>query len=502
MRKHFPAAIAVIAFFALGIGIILNFHGFVEMDEVCHYLQARYAPYHPFLYASIWARPLFVLLYTLPAQLPFALTRFFSFCLAALIGLIAYRLARLKSIPWPSLTFVLTVAQPFFIRQSFTVMTEQTLALLLVFSLLCWEIERRDLSCLLISFSPLARPEGFFLGPLWFLFVLFDRDSSFIFSQQSTVYSLQSTVIRFRRIPLLLVGLCLWALTSWLACGSPLWFVQNFPWVHPGQLSRASILSYALRLPVFASYPILILSLLGLFSVRRYKLGRAYLLSAFILCLHSVFWSRGLFGTGGYLRYLIIISPFLGLSAAAGFSVVLDAGLKLLRSTVYGLRSMPENGLRTLKWILTPILLFLMAWTYFLSLRAFPIPFPPERPEARVYREMQAFMDLHTLTPSHLHTVVFCSDFHYYLLTGRDPWDIGLSNREYLKYVRHDELQVKELLKIFPPGTYVLYDKEWMGTWAGVSETDVAQSGFVLVPDQPQGVVGNGNLIRLYVKAP
>lgn len=482
MPKHIPVTLAVLAFLALGIGLIATSHGFMEMDEVTHYLQARYAILHPCLYASIWARPFFVLLYTLPAQLPFALARVFTLLLATLVGLIAYRLARLKGIPWPSLAFVFTVFQPFFIRETYTVMTETTMALLLAASLLCWETHRKDLSCLLISLSPLARPEGFLLGPLWFLFVWLNSKAP--------------VPARLKRTLMLLVGLCLWVLMSWLACGDPFWFVRNFPWVHPGSLGRGSFWSYTLRLPVVASWPILVLSILGLFAIRRFKLWRTYLLAGFILLLHSIFWSRGMFGTGGYLRYLVLISAFLGLGAAAGWTLILNLSSGLFISIL----NIPKFRIPIPKLVFAVLFLFLIVWTYVLTLRTFPIPLPSERPEARIFRSMQAFLNSRTLEPSNPRNLVYCSDFQYYLLTGRDPWDLGMTNREYLQFVKHDELQLKGLFEALPKGTYVLYDKEWMTGWAGFRPEELTRLGYVPVSGQPSGDVGNGNLIRLYIK--
>ena len=482
MAKHLPVFFLILAFLALGAALIATTPGFVEMDEVCHWLQARYAPRHPFLFASIWARPLFVLLYTLPAQLPFNLTRVFSLLIAALIGLQAYRLARMRDIPWPSMAFLFTAAQPLFIQQSYTVMTELCLGLLLALGLVHWENKHRNLSCLFISLTPLSRPEGFFLGPLWFLMVWFDRSSK--------------VTAKLKRTGLLLFGLALWAFLSWLGTGNPLWFVQNFPWGYHGRWGSATILDYVLRLPRFASPPILILALLGVFVIRRYRLGLAYFLTLFILVLHSILWSGGYFGSAGYLRYLVPVSPLLGLCAAAGFSALLSGSSRLgylLTRRASGLWA-PTAGL---------IILVLSAWSYSLHLRIHPIPIPQERPEAVVYREMDVFLSPRTpgpLGPLTPRPLVFCSDFHFYFLTRSDPWAMGMTNREYLRFIRNDQLMLPDLLKTLPSGSYVLYDRDWMGSYSGLTENGLIGLGFEPVLDQPLGEVGNGNFIHLFRK--
>jgi hypothetical protein len=479
MAKHLPVFFLILAFLALGAGLIATTPGFVEMDEVCHYLQARYAPQHPFLFASIWARPLFVLLYTLPAQLPFSLTRVFTLLMATLVGLQAYRMARMRDIAWPSLAFLFTVTQPLFIQQSYTVMTELCLGLLLVLGLMHWENRHRNLSCLFISLTPLSRPEGFFLGPLWFLLVWLDH--------RSTITT------RLKRTGLLLAGLLLWAVLSWLGTGNPLWFVKNFPWGYHGRWGSATILDYVLRLPRFASPPILILALLGVFVIRRYRLGLAFFLSLFILILHSLLWTGGYFGSAGYLRYLVPISLLLGLCAAAGFSALMAGSRRLgylLTRRTSGLWA-PVSGL---------MILALSAWSYSLHLRSHPIPVPQERPEVQVYREMQVYFNTRTLDPLAPRPLIFCSDFHFYFLTLRDPWDMGMTNREYLRFIRNDQLMLPDLLKALPPGSYVLYDRDWMGSYSGLTEKKLIGLGYEPVPDQPLGEVGNGNFIYLFRK--
>jgi hypothetical protein len=342
-----------------------------------------------------------------------------------------------------------------------------------------WENRHRNLSCLFISLTPLSRPEGFFLGPLWFLLVWFDRSSK--------------VTAKLKRTGLLLFGLALWAFLSWLGTGNPFWFVNNFPWGYHGRWGSATILDYVVRLPRFASPPILVLALLGVFVIRRYRLGLAYFLSLFILVLHSVLWSGGYFGSAGYLRYLVPVSPLLGLCAAAGFSSLLSGSRRLgflLTRRTSGFWA-PVAGL---------IILVLSAWSYSLQLRTHPIPVPQERPEALVYREMQVYFDARTLGPSAPRPLIFCSDFHFYFLTHRDPWDMGMSNREYLTFIRNDQLMLTDLLKALPSGSYVLYDRDWMGNYSGLTEKGLIGLGYEPVIDQPFGDVGNGNFIKLFRK--
>ncbi|MEW6367664.1 MAG: hypothetical protein AB1714_23785 [Acidobacteriota bacterium] len=449
MRKHLPAVLATSLFLALGIYLIAISRGFVEMDEVTHYLQARYAPRRPFLYASVWARPLFTILYTLPAQISFSAARCFTLLIAALAAWIAYRLACAKGIGYAFTAVILTVSQLRYIQQCQTVMTEHLLALLLIGALYFWETERRALSCAVMSLTPLARPEGVFLGPLWFVLVLLDRTSSI--------------ATRARRTAILLMGPLLWFVISWAGTGSPTWFVPNFPWSEQARWGIGDFFDYTLRLPKFASWPILILGLAGIAVIRRYHLQKVYLMVGFLFLGHSVLRSGGFFGSAGYLRYLIPISPLLGIGASAGLAAILSTASRLhvpVRRAV--LATLFAAGI----------------FTYAISLRLYPIPFPPERAEAHELRRIGEFLATR-ITSS---TVVYCADLHFYLITDRDPWNFGLSNTELLAYVQHDQLVLRELLAGLPVGSYVIYDDTWMRGFMGVTEEDLRRSGYTSVP--------------------
>jgi len=475
-RDRLFLGLAVLCFAAFGTWRIATVSGFVEMDEVVHFLQARHAPQHPFLYCSIWARPLFVLLYTPAAQLPFGAARGFTLILALAAGLLAHHVAGRKGIRWPVLAFVCTVIQPLYIKQSYTVMTEFTLAVLLVLAIHLWEVDRRDLSCLLISLTPLTRPEGFFLGPIWWVMAMMGRQTTHL--------------QRGRRTVLLLVGLAAWSLASWLFCGTPLWFVQNFPWVHHGSLQQASLLDYPMRFPLFASPPVAVLACLGVLALRQRRLQMVYFFAGFVVVLHSILWARGYFGSTGYLRYLVPVSPLIGIGAAAG----LESSVELLSKGLQHVISRLRHGLA--ESLGAVVLTILFGTWYGLSVRRNPVRMPVERPESAVFARIHDFVQHRP----DIDAPVISSDFEYYLISGGDPWGFGISNRSFLRFVRNDQLMLKELLKAVPAPAYVVYDRFWMEAFMGVTEEDLTDSGYRPVPGQSYDGLPQGNAIRLYGK--
>lgn len=443
--------------FLLGLWLIRAGPGFIEADEICHYLEARYGPRHPFLYASIWARPLFMAVYTLPAQLPYAGARVFALLVSISVAVLAAVLAARKGIAWPWAAFVLTAAQPYFVRQSTTVMTENLLAVLLLLSVLAWDARRRALACFLMSLTPLARPEGFFLIPIVGILVLASSRSA-------------TRIRTVGHLALLGTGGVAWLLTSWLACGDPLWLANNMPepWSHAGPTAdHAGIFAFPARLPEFASPPILLLAAAGLFTVSRRRMWIIAFLSLFFLLLHTVLFSRGYFGSTGYLRYLLPSSPFIGILAAAGLEALRDATRALRRrATAIGAAAMT-------------LCVIYVAW-----LKAYPVIRLPELPpEAAVLSSIDEY-----LTPMTESTAfVYASDLTYYLIVRRDPWDVGMPNEEFLRYIRNDRLQLAEILQVFPKGTYVIHDEYWMGRFMGVKIEELKEMGYVPVAGAPTG---------------
>ena len=77
---------------------------------------------------------------------------------------------------------------------------------------------------------------------------------------------------------------------------------------------------------------------------------------------------------------------------------------------------------------------------------------------------------------------------------------MGMSNKEYLTFIKNDQLMLPDLLKALPPGSYVLYDRDWMGNYSGLTESELQGLGYEPVLDQPLGEVGNGNFIHLFRK--
>src|SRR6202035_5913841 len=180
------AVVALALMALLGGVLILQFPGCPEQDTEYHFLEARSAWSNPTLFVDVWARPLYTMVYALPALLGFTAARFLAVGIGVALAWQTWRLAcdlRLKR-AW--LVIPLLLGQPVFFELFPDLLTEPLFALVFVVALR-WHLRgRTKRGMLAASFLPLARPEGVFLCLLWGLWVL-TGDEKPVFSLKACV---------------------------------------------------------------------------------------------------------------------------------------------------------------------------------------------------------------------------------------------------------------------------------------------------------------------------
>jgi hypothetical protein len=339
--------IAVSVFALLSLLAAAFSHGFLESDATSHYLAARFALVQPERFVSVWDRPLFVLLYCLPANLGGVMgARVMSLLIALLCAWVTWSLARQLKLGQPALAVGCLLVQPLFFLHSFAEMTELVFAAALGGAMLAYLRRRWMALALLAAILPLGRPEGFGFLLIAAASLLLHR--------------------RWLALALLPAGLLAWSLAGWLLFGRPdydgwgawsflRWLPRHWPYSPESVYASGPLLglkttadgrtlaSFLLRLPVIVS-PLLmplvfwgawrwmggplaslrdpIASLRDRLSPLREPQAQARLLCAGlplgILAGHSLLWWRGLMASSGELRYLLIAAPFWALLAAEG----------------------------------------------------------------------------------------------------------------------------------------------------------------------------------------
>lgn len=281
--------------------------GTYDDDDVTHFFMARESLDTPENLISLWGRPLFTLLYALPAQLGYGVVEAFTALIMAATLFLTWRVARLLDLRPAWLAIFLTAWQPILFKLGFSSLVEPLGALTLVAALHAL-FSRRDLQgAVLAGLLPLTRFElivlvPFIVWPIW------------------------------RRRPGLTVllaalPLVLWNVGGWLFEGDPIWLASQILNNEFGRsFAGAQPLGhYARALPLITGGAVFVPLVLGLFAPWRTRAhGRdlvRVMLVSFTLVLSLLAWEAHDFGGSvGYLRHVVAVGPVIGLVALMGVS--------------------------------------------------------------------------------------------------------------------------------------------------------------------------------------
>lgn len=326
----------------------------------------------------------------------------------------------------------------------------------------------------------LVRPEGFFIGVLWGAWVLLAVQPSGqrLRLQLPTINSVthvKTALLTLIRPLLLASGMIFWWVTAYWLTGDRLWIVHDWPsdWQAGGQANGTGpIWWYAVLLPLIVGIPLVLPFLIGLRQLikqREFIYGTSAFLTLFVL--HSMMFAGGWFGSAGYARYFVCVSPVIALITLAGWNHLANQ---------YGKNN--AKGLRHL----TALALLLAAITCAVSVDA-----------VRFTRDARGVEAMHTWLRSQ-HPELFepssksvsrliCSQAYARILLDRDPWEKPSFTAD-----RNHNL---ELLRQSPAGTLVLWDEETGPKWHRLQAEDFETCGYERM--KTQDFILEGWLVRL-----
>lgn len=179
-------------------------------DNVSHYKFPRFGLENPGLLLDHWGKPGFNILMAPAAQLGFKAMRLFNVLLGVLSALIAYLIAREFKIRGAWLIPFFTCFAPSYAVNMMSGLTEISLTFMVLLSFYLYIRKNVSASIILMSFTPLFRPEGvIFMGVLGLL-VLLDR--------------------RYRLIPLFFTGFLLFSIIGFFYYGDFFWLITHLPY--------------------------------------------------------------------------------------------------------------------------------------------------------------------------------------------------------------------------------------------------------------------------------
>lgn len=429
-----------------------------QQDSAYHFLFSRWAADHPFYFVGVWARPLFTVVYFLPAQLGYPAAKLFTVVIGLATAWQTFRLAERLKLRRAELVVPLLFLQPAFFALSSEVMTEMLFALLFIVALRLHLAGRINAGMLVASSLILVRPEGFFIGILWGLWVLRPAIRSPL------------PAIRILQCLLLASGMFVWWLAALAITGDKLWIVHNWPpdWQVDGQANGTGpIWWYAAQLPLIAGLPLFAPFLVGLWRLLRNR-ELAFATSSFLtlFVLHSLMFARGWFGSAGYARYFVCVSPVIALIALVGWNELAS--------------NRPQRSLQVASLTLAALACFVYVDSISFSRDAFAV------------REMRDWLGNHStlIDPSSAdyHRRLITSQAYPRILLGRDP----LENPNFTADREHN----LNLIRQSPAGTLVLWDDETGPKWYRLRAEDFQAAGFELLKSQEFKL--QGYFVRLH----
>jgi hypothetical protein len=313
------AAGATAACVAVGIALVFLYPDSYQQDGGTHYLYARWAWDDPRHLVDVWGRPLFTLLYSVPALLGgYPTAKLLTVGIAAATGWQTWRLATDHGLGRPALVIPFLWLQPSFLLLSSETMTEPLFALLLVVALRLQRRGNRIPAAFVISASTLARPEGFFVCALWGVWLLIEPRGAG-----------GSLPVRIRSAAYLAAFPVLWWFAALAITHDPAFLRHNWPanWsAIRAVYGRGLPLNYFYRRAEIIAPLLQIPFALGVVvAVVRRRLVLELATVGMLFVLHSVLWAVGAFGSAGYPRYFVCVAPAIALLTLVGWNTIFDA---------------------------------------------------------------------------------------------------------------------------------------------------------------------------------
>ncbi len=314
-HRDFIANVSVVVGFVASAAYAILSTGGYQLDDLTHFLIAKWAWRHPSFLLFDWGRPGFTIAYFLPSALGWTAARLTTAFICAATAWLAYRIARRMSLPLAWLVPILLYLQPLFFELSFVTLTETALAFYITAAIALAQSNHWSLSAAVLSLTLLTRHESVVFVPVWFV------------------------VAWYRGVPIWRLWPVAWAvvahrLLSPFASPGPFWqrWLDARPTTYYGHGGWFSMFCRSLE----AWGPgIAILAICGLPATRRRPFGGLVVGSLVVyFATHSVFWALGLYGTGGFPRFLVSVSPLVAIVVADSLSMLFASDDTIRRRTI------------------------------------------------------------------------------------------------------------------------------------------------------------------------
>ncbi len=270
-------------------------------DCVARYFIAQSSFADPKLILDLWARPIAILFFMVPAQFGYEIASFSLILLTIGSCWFTWQAAEKLNIPNAWLAIPLLAFQPVFFTTGWGLVSEPHAAFLLALGIWLYHSDKKIWAAIVLSFLPLGRTEMILVLPFFALLFIMKKEWK---------------PILFLGVGLLLYNLSAWFLTGDImdgltkirTYGTGLNYAKK-PWDH-----------YFLRFIYFTG-PVLfcLMFLQVVMELRRFTVSVYTLIFFTVMGFHIYITTWGPPIVMGFLRHLVPLSPIIALMAVKGF---------------------------------------------------------------------------------------------------------------------------------------------------------------------------------------
>lgn len=437
-----------VACIAAGLAVVYAYPGAYVQDPALHFLRARWMWSHPWMLVDVWDRPLFTLVYSLPAALPAAgtayiVTKIWSVGVTVAAAWLTWQLACGYRLERAALVIPLMWLQPCVFLLSAETTPEPLFALLFALALLWYQRGRLVPSALTVSLLMLIRPEGIALAVLWAWCTVRDPRAGVTLGKRVAVAS-----------ALVVAPVAWWYLATQITLD---WRFIVHSWPPLSVPLRDALAGRKIENPVRAWGEILGVALAVPFTVgavasvwgRRLGLPLAAVLT--VAVVHVVAGGTGVFGWAPIPSAFVCVAPAIALITLAGWNTISST-----------LAWVPTGARRAVGRAVMVAVLAVSVVGDILVVDG--------QPSARDWRPIAEMRSAFAARPRPISRMIW-SQAYADVLFGHDPLESALTYQ--------DRGQVLALLAAAPSGTLVAWDADIGPSWYSVTGAQIEQIGYI-----------------------
>jgi hypothetical protein len=295
---------------------------FYSGDCMQHYLIARYSWLHPNLFLDSWGKPFFTLICSLFAQFGLKGAIFFNVFCGVATAYFIFKICKILNLEnaWIAIFFVLFA--PGYFPTLNSGLTEPFFSFILMACIYGFFNKKYAISCIVISFLPFIRTEGFFILPLFILALVY-RGQWF-------------------SILLLGFGTLLYSIIGKIFLNDFFWIMNQNPYNGSNKeiYGHGKLLHFVSNYDYLIGTTLMIFLMAGLLALTRslqsnktkniilrdtFFIEELFLLYgsfAIYLVAHSIMWWKGWANSLGLLRVMAAVLPCTAIICLRGFNLL------------------------------------------------------------------------------------------------------------------------------------------------------------------------------------